>query len=140
MSIVDAAVLCMTSLYTERGWNKMADSINSALNPSKNKKNFVPGFKAIQSELKWMGTELEMEDIKVVHMRAHEYGVMDLTEDDSLTSDRDVWRISDTSSIDPPAADLRGVYVKDVMHQVSRELFRISETMPRGVHQHMTKE
>jgi hypothetical protein len=139
MSIADAAVLCMTCHYTERGWNRMAASINSALNPAKKKKaaGFVPGYKAIQAELKRMGAQLKMEDIKVVHMRAHEYGVVDLTEDDCLISDADVWSVSDTLSIDPPEADLRGVYLKDVMRQVSRELIRISETMPRRVYQHM---
>jgi hypothetical protein len=58
--------------------------------------------------------------------------VTDMTEDDSLPSDRDVGSISDTSTIDSPAADLRGV-----MRLVSRELVNISETMPRREYQHM---
>jgi hypothetical protein len=112
MSIADTAVLCMTCHYTERGWNATAASVNSVLNPKKKMKagGFVPCYRAIQSELEQMGARLEMEDKKVVHMRAHDYGVIDMTEDDSLPSDRDVWSISDTSTTDPPAGDLRGDY------------------------------
>jgi hypothetical protein len=76
MSIADAVVLCMTCHYTERGWNAMAASVNSALNPEKKMKagGFVPCYRAIQSELERMGAKLEMENINAVHMQAHDYG------------------------------------------------------------------
>jgi hypothetical protein len=138
MPIADAVILCTTGHYTERGWNAMAASVNNAINPTHKKKaaGFVPGFRAIQSELKRMGAQMDMEDIKVVLMRVLEDGVIDLTEDDSVHADVDVLGATGTS--EQPAADMRGVYVKDVMRQVARELVKIREEMPR-VYEHMRK-
>jgi hypothetical protein len=62
--------------------------------------------------------------------------VSDLTEGDSVQADVDVWGGAGTS--EPPAADVRGAYVKDKMGQVARELAKVRQHMPR-VYEHMRK-
>jgi hypothetical protein len=54
MPIAAAVMLCTTGHYTERGWNAMGALMNNAINPMQKKKaaGFVPGLRAIQSELK----------------------------------------------------------------------------------------
>jgi hypothetical protein len=135
----DAVILCTAGQYREREWNAMAASVNNAINPMPKKKAaiFVPGFRAVQSELKRMGAQMNIQDIKVVVMWVLEDGVNDLTEDDSVQAEVDVGGPTGISEL--PAADMQDVYVKDAMLQVAGELVKIQEEIIRaycknGVH------
>jgi hypothetical protein len=88
----DAVILCTAGQYTEREWNAMAASVSNAIIPKQKKKAaiFVPGYRAVQSELKRMGGQMDIQDIKVVVMLVLEDGVNDLTEDDSVQAEVEV--------------------------------------------------